>query len=476
MESKKIPKSVGNIMAAIEITREKHPDWDIDGQIDNFMILMDNGKEERAWCKFSRDFYDERTYSSGFDYQEFLDSFGEMNPSEIYDTIIDIQNIDKIYSHDINLQLDEWQKDQIIECQDNIRNKEKEINDLQSKIENESVTETEIDDIKRKIIDIQREIYDLKINIYNTVHAYENIKPNPIKNVNINSDAISELTKGGIFQGEHVVGEHAGMEYATFQGLNHETNEDALLVDSKGENQEIKIMAVADGVSGNESGELASKRLLSKIDEWFRNTDFTNIQEEELPTILKETISIINNDLYEELSSEYRTTRIPATTLSLALIINNKAFTINIGDSRIYICDKEGKVYLMSEDNNMGDEYRIKDKEERTNTYDDSEANNVLYAAIPRSAMHNIPIRIIELNDDDKIYLATDGITDTIYVDENGETKPISRKFEGKLSTEEIAKISTEGIYNNSNCSVVKGDDCTIVGYEYKRGDSYGER
>lgn len=117
-------------------------------------------------------------------------------------------------------------------------------------------------------------------------------------------------------------------------GLNRSNNEDSVITLIHPNNKNLKLLAVADGVGGRESGEVASSFTISVLEKWFYNLPEETINNtKKLSKYLTNIITCINNCLY--VIKSYRTGC--ATTLTCAIINKKKTVVANIGDSRAYI-------------------------------------------------------------------------------------------------------------------------------------------
>ena len=132
-------------------------------------------------------------------------------------------------------------------------------------------------------------------------------------------------------------------------GVNKNECEDHALIYTKGNTPLIEnntqgsveitlpaIVAVADGVGGNPGGFDASKFVLTEISKLdFEEIFDSNIEENELLKNLKNKFLKINDDLITY-SSEISGKTKMATTLSCAMISENKIITVHCGNTRIY--------------------------------------------------------------------------------------------------------------------------------------------
>jgi len=128
------------------------------------------------------------------------------------------------------------------------------------------------------------------------------------------------------------------------KGLRRRNNEDAFFVIP-----EENIFMIADGVGGNNSGEIASRMTISKIVEHIRKNalskDFTEIEIKEYFCMC---IEKVNRSIYE-LSMMQPENIGMATTVAIVYIAGNEAFVTNVGDSRAYHY-REGVLTQITED------------------------------------------------------------------------------------------------------------------------------
>ena len=116
---------------------------------------------------------------------------------------------------------------------------------------------------------------------------------------------------------------------ASDRGKKRPYQEDSVLIMDHPTCENIKLIAVADGVGGHSDGDLASNHIMKEIIKWFEKNSRLN----ELNTIeIKESLEeVIKLSMWNLQASPYA-----ATTLSLAIIGKSKTIIANIGDSRIY--------------------------------------------------------------------------------------------------------------------------------------------
>lgn len=132
--------------------------------------------------------------------------------------------------------------------------------------------------------------------------------------------------------------------FKTDKGKKRDRNEDALFVMPQED-----IYIVADGVGGQNSGELASSMAVKSIAEYIKAKHLHGIKDEEaLKRYFLECMTHANQTIYRtaQLTAENAGM---ATTVVLLHLKDGSAYIVNVGDSRAYIC-REGRIHQVTED------------------------------------------------------------------------------------------------------------------------------
>jgi len=132
--------------------------------------------------------------------------------------------------------------------------------------------------------------------------------------------------------------------FKTDRGKKRDRNEDSLFV-----MPQENIYIVADGVGGQNSGELASSMAVKSIAEYIKARPLNGItDEEELKGYFLECMKNANQTVYQtaQLSAENAGM---ATTAVLLHLAGSKAYIVNVGDSRAYIY-RDGQISQITED------------------------------------------------------------------------------------------------------------------------------
>lgn len=171
------------------------------------------------------------------------------------------------------------------------------------------------------------------------------------------------------------------------------------------------VLAVADGVGGGPEGELASERTLAtmlsyigKAASCFQGLDTS--AEHALLEMLEAAVREIHDGLVREYDGV--TSKLPATTLTLVLLVWPRAYHIQVGDSRAYV-RRGGRLQRITRDQTLG-EYMVSLgawSEERARLASTAET---LSSAIGGSELEPV-VGLIDLAPGDSLLLCTDGLS-----------------------------------------------------------------
>lgn len=149
--------------------------------------------------------------------------------------------------------------------------------------------------------------------------------------------------------------------YISDIGNEREHNDDCTIATNNVFNQTLLI--VCDGLGGYENGAFASNIVLETILNQFNETDFSDYGFEKIRTWFIKCINnaqqLINNEVLLS-AKNYNM----GTTLVATIVINNKAFTINIGDSRAFLIS-EDNVIQITKDHNLYEMLLAKNADEK---------------------------------------------------------------------------------------------------------------
>jgi len=201
-------------------------------------------------------------------------------------------------------------------------------------------------------------------------------------------------------------------EYSTV-GLIRDINQDSLKTFHLGK---LTILMVADGVGGGEHGEVASSIACETVLNNLKNQNYNIKTDNEIKTLLKKNMLQANNNVISYADKNKIDTI--GTTLTIALIYNQKLFIGHIGDSRIYRAKAYEEPKLITQDHSLPEVlFRLgKIKKAEKENY----KKNILVYVIGKRDLKEEDIYIsqeLNLNESDRLFLCSDGVWNCISKD-----------------------------------------------------------
>ncbi len=179
---------------------------------------------------------------------------------------------------------------------------------------------------------------------------------------------------------------------------------------------ELLIAVLCDGVGSAARGGAAARQSVKFFIEQFKTRPKNWTIEQTLITFTKH----INRLLFKESMTQYEQIEL-LTTLSVAVIEGDQLYTLNLGDSHIYL-QSDNKLELLSVDHVM----------------DEENMSHVLTQACGLSENVEPEVRVISIKKGDRLILCSDGvynITDDTYLNEQ-----ISKGLSAKLIIKSLTK------------------------------------
>jgi len=223
--------------------------------------------------------------------------------------------------------------------------------------------------------------------------------------------------------------------FRTDTGKQRDGNEDALLLLPK-----LGIYAVADGVGGQNSGEVASRKAVSGIESFIRSNPLSGADDLEgkyrenwLRSYFLRCLEKINSEIRKEALSDPVMERM-ATTMVLCYLDMESIYVINIGDSRAYIL-RDGEMTQLTVD------HTYVNKLVNAGTLSKNEARmhpqkNIITKALGSTKHTDPDFYRFDLHKDDRVLLCTDGL-------------------HGELTDDEIVSIIRKKRDPNSICGLL---------------------
>ena len=227
-------------------------------------------------------------------------------------------------------------------------------------------------------------------------------------------------------------------------GLHRDNNEDSVITITHPENNNLKLLAVADGVGGSESGEVASNFAIRALAKWFKNQPQSKINNtEKLTKYLTQIIRFINNYLYIVKSNRTGC----ATTLTCAVINEKDTVVANVGDSRAYTVKGKEMEQVTKDDSLVWIYYEqgtLKKEELRFH-----KKSTLITKCIGPDYNTKPDIIVLENESYDGILLFTDGVTDCLS----------DSKIKRLVQTNLAHTIIQEAVYGKPAKRVPKGEE-----------------
>jgi serine/threonine protein phosphatase PrpC len=225
---------------------------------------------------------------------------------------------------------------------------------------------------------------------------------------------------------------------ATDIGLVREGNEDSYLV-------EEPLFAVADGMGGHRGGEVASRLALDTIESLFRRGQGA----------LAEQVQEANRAVFER-SSLDRAVAGMGTTLTAALVEDDRARLAHVGDSRAYLY-RDGELRMLTEDHTLVN--RMVQQGEIT----EAEAERHPQRSVVTRALGvemSVPVDevIVDLERGDRLLICSDGLTGM--VDDESIAELLSRESDPQGAAEALVRAANEaGGVDNTTVIVIALED-----------------
>ena len=187
------------------------------------------------------------------------------------------------------------------------------------------------------------------------------------------------------------------------KGIMRQNNEDACFV-VPGRN----VYVVADGVGGNNSGEVASRTAVSEIARMVNEAAMVQYRSpEEIFGFFADIIEDVNEQIYQ-MGLQSQQNRGMATTIVTAYIRMNSAYIANIGDSRAYLF-RSGKLGQITRDHTYVNE--LIDKGVITeDEAEHHEQKNVITKALGTEHRADPDFYKVDLESNDILLLCSDGL------------------------------------------------------------------
>lgn len=203
------------------------------------------------------------------------------------------------------------------------------------------------------------------------------------------------------------------------RGMLRELNEDSFNV-LDGSSREPVSFIIADGMGGHNSGEVASKMAVDLItSDLLQASGYIDKDRPDITDKLKDIVTSTNEKIYEASLREESNMGM-GTTLTMAVVHEDKLFIGHIGDSRLYII-RDGAMKQLTTDHTFVDELV------RSGSLTNEEAathpkKNLLTRALGCSGSLEVDVFECSIKNNDVFLMCTDGLTNSLTENEIMET------------------------------------------------------
>ncbi|MBQ2705261.1 MAG: Stp1/IreP family PP2C-type Ser/Thr phosphatase [Agathobacter sp.] len=206
------------------------------------------------------------------------------------------------------------------------------------------------------------------------------------------------------------------------------------------------LYIVCDGMGGHKAGEYASRYTVERI-----VASVSRSRTENPVRILKSAIQKANEILVVE-SQEYKEKQGMGTTVVAATIIGDKMYVANVGDSRLYVINQT--IEQITNDHSYVEEM-IRIGKIRREDAAKHEKKNVITRAVGATEKVKVDFFEVELRENDKILLCSDGLTNMVSNDRIYQIVSANEDVD-VISKELVDEANKNGGQDNITVVVVK--------------------
>ncbi len=194
------------------------------------------------------------------------------------------------------------------------------------------------------------------------------------------------------------------MHGKTDKGLVRKENEDAFCIE-----KDLGLLAIADGMGGHASGEVASKMAIEIL------RDSLKKEGEPLPDRLNSGVKLANKMIYEASRSQSQLNGM-GTTLTAVQLDGNRLSIAHVGDSRAYLI-RGGVIEQLTDDHTIVSEQVARGMITREEAAR-SDMRNILSKALGIAPEVDVDMEELTVSEGDQLVLCSDGLSELISDDE----------------------------------------------------------
>ena len=229
-------------------------------------------------------------------------------------------------------------------------------------------------------------------------------------------------------------------------GMVRSMNQDSIFFSDKSIGNLPNLYTVADGMGGHKAGDYASAHAVEWFVEYVRDCQYQNPI-----TILKTGIAKINDMLLEQSAAKPELKGM-GTTFVAAVLLPDKVYVANIGDSRLYVVGEEAKQITL--DHSLVEELIRTGQLDRRRVRFHPE-KNIITRALGTSNEAVPDFFEIHMEKNEKILLCSDGLTNMVEDDEIRDIV-MQKTFVDKICDQLIERANYYGGKDNIGVVVVE--------------------
>ncbi|HEY6950545.1 MAG TPA: Stp1/IreP family PP2C-type Ser/Thr phosphatase [Nitrososphaeraceae archaeon] len=230
--------------------------------------------------------------------------------------------------------------------------------------------------------------------------------------------------------------------YKSHRGLCRENNEDSFFVDDV-----VGAYVVADGIGGNEGGEVASSTAVNTLGKFFSKY-LVKGEQEMIPLVIDKALQEANDDIIELRKKRSELSNM-GTTVVVSIFFNDLVYYSHLGDSRAYLYRDTGKLTQLTTDDSLVTEMlkqgMINEAEVRNHNL-----KNIVTRYLGTTPLILPEVKSCRLETGDCILLCSDGLTNML--DENETLSTLKQNISmgpQSICDNLIDKANKNGGYDN---------------------------
>lgn len=230
-------------------------------------------------------------------------------------------------------------------------------------------------------------------------------------------------------------------------GMVRSINQDSIYFSDKPVGNLPNLYIVADGMGGHKAGDYASVHAVS----WF--VDYAKECSYENPiTIMKTGIAKVN-DMLLQMSNEHSELKGMGTTFVAAVMIDDKMYVANIGDSRLYVIGQEDTRQITLDHSLVEELIRTGQLDRRKVRFHPEK--NIITRALGTGKEAVPDFFEVELQPGEKVLLCSDGLTNMVEDDEIGSIV-MRQQFVDRICEQLIDRANYYGGKDNIGVVVIE--------------------